>query len=144
MFYKCNKYEEMTATERIKLVKKEKLCFNCLKGNHNADKCSSKNKCFRPGCAEHHHTSLHGYLEKKVDDTDEENTKVCISKTAKHPAVFFQIVPVKVKSRDGKFMSTYALLHSESESTLMREDFLKRLDLEGKTKLANISRLQKS
>ena len=54
LFYKCDRYEEMTGTERIKLVKKENLCFNSLKRNHNADKCSSKNKCFGPGCAEHH------------------------------------------------------------------------------------------
>ena len=58
LFYKCGKYEEMTGTERMKLVKKEKLCFNCLKGYHNADKCISKNKCFRPGCAEHHDTLI--------------------------------------------------------------------------------------
>ena len=119
LFYKCDKYEEMTETERIKLVKKEKLHLNCLKGNHNSDKCSSKNKCFRPGCAEHHHTSLHDYFKKKVDDTDEENTKACISKTAKHQAVFLQIVPVKVKPKGGKFTSTYALLNSGSESTLI-------------------------
>ena len=109
----------MTETERIKLVKKEKLRLNCLKGNHNSDKCSSKNKCFRPGCAEHHHTSLHDYFKKKVDDTDEKNTKACISKTAKHQAVFLQIVPVKVKPKGGKFTSTYALLNSGSESTLI-------------------------
>ena len=42
-----------------------------------------------------------------------------------------QIVPVKVKSKDGKFISTYVLLDSGSESTLIREDVLKRLDLEG-------------
>ena len=59
LFYKCDRYEEMTATETMRLVKKENLCFNCLEGNHNADKCGSKNKCFRPGCREHHHTSLH-------------------------------------------------------------------------------------
>ena len=88
LIYKCDKYEEMTATERMKSVKKEKLCFICLKGNHNADKCSSKNKCFSPGCALHHHSSLHDYFKKKVDDADEENTKVWISKTAKHQAVF--------------------------------------------------------
>ena len=43
LFYKCDKYEKMTGTERMKLVKEEKLCFNCLKRNHNADKCTSKN-----------------------------------------------------------------------------------------------------
>ena len=56
----------MTGTERIKLVEKEKLCFNCLKRNLNAD---------------------------------------------------------KVKSKGGKFISTYALPDSGSESTLIRTDF---------------------
>ena len=129
----------MTGAERMK---KEKLCFNFLKGNRNADKCSSKNKCFPPGCAKHHHTSLHDYLKKKVDDTDKENTKVCMSKTAKHQAVFFQIVTVKVQSKDGRFVSTYALLDSGSENTLARAEFLRRLDLEGKTKLINISSIK--
>ena len=36
LFYKGDKYEEMTGTERIKLVKKEKVYLNCLKGNHNS------------------------------------------------------------------------------------------------------------
>ena len=85
----------------------------------NADKCSSKNKCFHPGCEEHHHTSLDDYFKKKVDDTDKENTKVCMSKTAKHQAAFLQIVPVNIKSKGGRFISTYALLDSGSESTLV-------------------------
>ena len=142
LFYMCDKYKEMTGTERMKLVKKEKLCFNCLKRNHNADKCSSKNRCFRQGCAEHHHTSLHYYFKKNVEDTDEKNTKVCTSTTAKHQAVFLQIVPVKVKPKGGRFISTYTLLDCGSESTLVQEDFLKRLDLEGKTKLVNISSIR--
>ena len=34
------------------------------------------------------------------------------------------------------------MLNSGSESTLIREDFLKRLDLEGKTNLVNISSIK--
>ena len=56
--------------------------------------------------------------------------------------MFLQIVPVKVKPKGGRFISTYALLDSGSESTLVQEDFLKRLDLEGKTKLVNISSIR--
>ena len=101
MFYKCGKYEEMTGTERMKLMTKEMLCFNYLKKNHNADKCSSKNKCICTGWTELHHTSFHNYFKKKVDDTNEENTKVCICKTAKRQAVFLQIMPVKARSKGG-------------------------------------------
>ena len=59
LFYKCGKYEEMAGAERMKLVKKEELCFNFLKGNRNADKCSSKNKCFPPGCVVQNIIILH-------------------------------------------------------------------------------------
>ena len=49
----------MTGKEKIKLIKKENLCFNCLKKDHRSDKCTSKNRCLQTDCAELHHTSLH-------------------------------------------------------------------------------------
>ena len=45
-----------------------------------------------------------------------------------------------VKGR--KFISTYALLDSGSESTSIRAEFLKRLYLDVRTKLANISNIK--
>ena len=68
----------MIWAQKVKLVTKEKSCFNCLEKNHNDDKCSSKNKCSHVGCAEYHHAWPHNYFNKNVDDADEENTKACI------------------------------------------------------------------
>ena len=41
--------------KRIEIVKREKLCFNCL-GHHRVSQCQSKGRCKH--CKERHHTSL--------------------------------------------------------------------------------------
>ena len=35
-----------------KFIKRQNLCFNCLKRDHRAEKCPSTNRCFHPECAE--------------------------------------------------------------------------------------------
>ncbi|XP_070578586.1 uncharacterized protein [Ptychodera flava] len=42
-------------SKRHEIVKRDKLCFNCL-GKHKVGDCRSKGKCFR--CGRKHHTSL--------------------------------------------------------------------------------------
>ncbi len=42
-------------SKRMDIVKREKLCFNCL-GHHRVSQCQSKGRCKR--CKERHHTSL--------------------------------------------------------------------------------------
>lgn len=50
----------------------------------------------------------------------------------KQQSVFLQTVHVKVKSANGKFVSTYVLLVTENKSTLIREDFIGKLKLKEK------------
>ena len=45
------------AQKRLDIVKKGKLCFNCL-GHHRVSQCPSKSRC--KGCRQKHHTSLCG------------------------------------------------------------------------------------
>ena len=45
------------AQRRLDIVKKGKLCFNCL-GHHRVSQCPSKSRC--KGCRQKHHTSLCG------------------------------------------------------------------------------------
>ena len=33
-FYKCESYKVMTGKEKMKFVKRQNLCFSCLKGDH--------------------------------------------------------------------------------------------------------------
>ena len=51
----CTKVTDANA--RIAIVKKKRVCFNCL-GSHRVKECKSKNKCRK--CNHKHHTSLCG------------------------------------------------------------------------------------
>ncbi|KAK5977980.1 hypothetical protein GCK32_009170 [Trichostrongylus colubriformis] len=52
--FDCQTYK--TAAERIEIVKRNRLCFNCLSKNHHTKHCPSKRLCLR--CSKKHHTSL--------------------------------------------------------------------------------------
>ena len=49
----CQKYAD--AESRIAVVKRNKLCFNCL-GRHQVSACKSKRRCQK--CHRKHHTSI--------------------------------------------------------------------------------------
>lgn len=54
--YACEKFSNLSSSERLAVVKERRFCFNCL-GNHNAKMCRSKSVCRT--CKRRHHSSLH-------------------------------------------------------------------------------------
>ena len=59
-----------------------------------------------------------------------EDAKVCMSKLPQVQNIYLQTVPIKVRATNGEHISTYALLDTRCESTLIRSDFAKRLNLQ--------------
>ena len=60
-------------SKRMDIVKREKLCFNCL-GHHRVSQCQSKGRCKR--CKERHHTSLcRGTPNPQTPTTDSNSQK---------------------------------------------------------------------
>lgn len=57
----CNRYRAKSLEEKLKIIKRFSLCYNCLKNNHTADQFHSKG-CFK--CDGKHHISIH--REKRV------------------------------------------------------------------------------
>jgi hypothetical protein len=55
--YKCDDFKSKTVSERLELVKKCSLCYNCLQTGHPLNKCSSSSRCRI--CDKKHHTLLH-------------------------------------------------------------------------------------
>ncbi|XP_054709666.1 uncharacterized protein LOC129219330 [Uloborus diversus] len=60
--YHCDKFKAMKLSERIDLVKKYRLCFNCLSDRHLVSQCNSKSSCFVCKKKLNHHTLLHKYV----------------------------------------------------------------------------------
>ncbi|KAF4514104.1 UNVERIFIED_CONTAM: hypothetical protein B566_EDAN019054, partial [Ephemera danica] len=53
----CSAYQEMSVTDRRRLVNDAKLCFNCLSKSHMVSNCQMKSSC--RVCQKRHHTTLH-------------------------------------------------------------------------------------
>ena len=161
-FFKCEKYKKLTPIKKFEFVKGKKLCFNCLKDDHFTGKCTSRNTCFERGCNEKHHTTLHDHFtERKRQKTEKDEKedkqrksdkdskekhnkdglKTCATGSSYTP-VCLQIVEVKIKSGNGTMISTYALLDNGSQSSLIREDFAKSLNLKGTNVTVNISSIK--
>ena len=57
--YRCNASKEKSVPEHYEVVKRFKVCFNCLKQGHQVNKCSNKTHCQVTNCKRHHHSLLH-------------------------------------------------------------------------------------
>ncbi|XP_055623691.1 uncharacterized protein LOC129767095 [Toxorhynchites rutilus septentrionalis] len=55
--YQCPTFQTIPVSQRIELVSKKGLCWNCFKTSHVARSCDSKYSCRH--CHERHHTLLH-------------------------------------------------------------------------------------
>ena len=52
----CPSYSNKSVQQRIAIIKKHKLCYNCL-GHHLVSQCNSTKRCIK--CAAKHHSSIH-------------------------------------------------------------------------------------
>ena len=133
----------MTRRENMKFVKRQNLCTNLLKKDHRAEKSPSKNRCLHQECAETSQPSFYNYF-KKVEETAVEDTKVCMSELPQVQNIYLKIAPIKGRATHGEYISTYALLDTRSESTLIRSDFTRRLNSRKNSKIVNISSIRDS
>ena len=149
--------------ERLRLVKVNKLCFNCLSNSHMINNCKSKVFCRVDNCKKRHHTLLHlvnegnnsssssndttqnyqtnqhtaiGLNDKTLELPQQSEAAVNTQRGAKH--TFLQIIPVKL-SNGHTFIETNALLDCGSNTTLLRKDITQRLNLKGKQAKLNIT-----
>ncbi|XP_071579510.1 uncharacterized protein [Temnothorax nylanderi] len=74
----CPKYVDETVAQKLALVAKHKLCYNCL-GKHRVANCRVTKRC--KTCSRKHHTTIH-----RVDTSSGEDANL-ESKTQSNPAV---------------------------------------------------------
>ena len=157
LLFKCEKYKEKPDSQKLNFVKSNRLCFNCLSSHHSARGCSSKKFCFKTGCKKRHHTSLHQALtDSSASTLSTSTTPSATTPTSTIPtvtlqttptqesdtphlgimknnrSVFLQIVPLKIRNREGSTVETFALLDSGSQCTVMTKSLCQKLNLQGR------------
>ena len=55
----CPVFKSKALKERRQIAWEHRVCFNCLKANHQSKECPSTNRCLREHCSRPHHTLLH-------------------------------------------------------------------------------------
>ena len=137
--FSCESFAELPLVGRFEVVKRHKLCFNCLRTGHSSKQCSFKLLCKL--CKSKHSTLLHNpdsNIKNKESETEltQPNTvdeAVAHFSTNSSIRKCSMIVPVYIshKSNSKKEVLTYAMLDSMSDSTFITENTLQKLGVTG-------------
>lgn len=142
--YQCKNFLSLSVNERSNRIKSMGLCLNCLKGKHLAKECQGS---FCKLCEKKHSTLLHDdrnvfkkYKSEQEtqatvrnDETNKLNSTVCnharLIKMSKAKQVILSTAVVRVKSREGQYITGKALLDNGSQSNFITKKFAERLGL---------------
>ncbi|XP_071036456.1 uncharacterized protein [Parasteatoda tepidariorum] len=138
----CPMYNKMSVDDRWKVVKSKKLCINCLRKFHMANKCRFTNTC--KACHRKHHTSLHRfysnseepnvsntvcYSNSNLDNADSENvptvreniqlSTTCLNSNSVDSNTLLSTALIKVKNVEGNLITCRALINNGSQKCLI-------------------------
>ena len=147
---KCNSFKDKNFDERLQVMRKAQLCFNCFKYGHISVGCLAKSACEIQGCRRRHHTLLHppssqqtvegrdrvAHQGVQVDSSTPLQGGQAHSTSTGGGKMCLRIVPVKVRSHNdaSKFLETYALLDSGSDISLCDKSLAEELGVQGHQK----------
>ncbi|XP_062557968.1 uncharacterized protein LOC134222837 [Armigeres subalbatus] len=126
----CDEFGKKAVDERWKVIQQYSLCRNCL-GAHGRRPCKISKRCEVEGCQMKHHSMLHSNTVKS--DNSENKASGSRAVTNYHTggkASLFRILPVTLHGNN-RSMSVFAFLDDGSERTLVEEDVVKKLGVEG-------------
>ena len=116
----CDCYKQLGSRERKAVVRKLKLCMNCL-GRCFVAECPSKFSCRT--CNGRHHTSLH------FDRPVEQQGGVTSGATFSGPSVLLSTAMVGIKDTAGKTLMFRALLDAGSQINFITAEAASKLNL---------------
>jgi len=143
--HRCFKFKEMTNDERVEILKRDHICFNCFTKGHYAVGCAQPPACTVSNCKSRHQSIMHrsspSTSSKDTSSKDKDHSQAEKSQPAhaqnnvigagssEGSKVFLKVVPVKIKNQQGCYIETYALLDSGSDISLCDKQILSELQL---------------
>ncbi|XP_018372882.1 PREDICTED: uncharacterized protein LOC108767469 [Trachymyrmex cornetzi] len=131
----CHQYRSKSLPQRLEIISKHKLCYNCL-GTHRVAACRTVRRCVR--CGKKHHTSIHpGFSQPTKAEPDstkptKPSTVTSATETARamhsiatatviSPRVLLATAQVRLVSSNGNVITVRALIDKGSEVSLITE-----------------------
>ena len=137
----CQKFSNLTLAQRKSHVFNKKLCSNCLKLGHFADKCQSPFRCRT--CQGTHHTKLHQEQQTPADPASKSSssqasqpptsTATNVLATNITSTVLLATAVVIMQSPKGHSLSVRALIDPAAEASFITQHVHQSLQLDGNT-----------
>ncbi|XP_011672748.2 uncharacterized protein LOC100889831 [Strongylocentrotus purpuratus] len=147
----CDKFKRMQLDDRLKLVRENRLCFNCLEKGHMSRYCKLKRVCSVYGCNRKHTKFLHQQKPEQPQQAQEEAVSPSPEKIESHVTgagnmkVLLPIVPVWVYAAGSNIgVETLALLDSGSTSTFCTKKLAARVKASGLSSIVSVSTLERA
>ena len=139
---RCRLFERKTHAEKMSFLREKGACFGCMCIGHRNRECDKRLVC--KVCSRRHPTMLHVYSEEEEGSVQapgeaqavDENTLITVQSSGLTGAGEgdgrLAILPVRVKSKKGQTLVTYAFLDPGSSASFCTEELMNRLNLSGK------------
>ncbi|XP_055520958.1 uncharacterized protein LOC129715113 [Leucoraja erinacea] len=135
----CRKFKEKKYEKKMDFLKRNGICYGCLKKGHMVKDCKCPIVCDK--CKQNHPDVLHT-VKKEPDHTEQKKESADVNAItspqvtahigAGEKACIFSILPVQVRNRETNVvLQTYAFLDHGSSATFCTENLMRRLDITG-------------
>ncbi|XP_075163102.1 uncharacterized protein LOC142235727 [Haematobia irritans] len=141
----CGDFIKLPLEIRWQKAKLFKVCFICLKGNHQSSKCFKKKKCDINSCMRFHHRLLHKDQNNITqinnltnnDGVEQPNSsqqtlgRNCLAEiNPRNCSVLFQVIPVRVFGPTTSEI-IYAFIDDGANVSMIDEQVARRLEITG-------------
>ncbi|XP_044760787.1 uncharacterized protein LOC123318236 [Coccinella septempunctata] len=139
----CSKMEQDSLEIRWKTVTSKKLCFCCLRKNHQKFKCRNKKQCGINGCKLFHHSLLHGTTNNSEKEKNQEENHEQFQIRARNctirssPTILLRIVPITIYGPIRK-LNIFALCDEGSTVTLFYSEIAEKAGLSGESETLHL------
>ena len=148
--YRCEVFKSESPEERGEFVKRNRICFNCINSKeHISRTCNSSIRCRSPGCGKPHHTLLHMSSPPKEKKTKSDVGTMTLSidefkstnnlTSKQRNEVLLQVIPLRIINEDGNQVTTYGLIDSGSDVTMIDLSLVERLRIKGSSGRISLS-----
>lgn len=141
--YCCESFKSKSVKDRREFVVKQGLCLNCISSRrHMCRACPSSSRC--KVCGKSHHSLLHDSSKQQAANTQLSSTVSLPLNTVQPGATtsqtnnlssqgnvsaLLQVIPIVVFGENNKTVTTYALIDSGSDTTLIDESLALQLGM---------------
>ena len=133
----CSTFKSKSVKDKIRFCIKKRLCLKCFGPGHHASECKSGKGCEVDGCPHNHHQMLHESKEDCEADAGDSN-HTSLSARADQLEVALGVIHAEAFAADGSIIPVSIMVDEGSNTTLFREDLLRRLKLRGTTRTLDL------